>query len=172
MNIKRLQLTRMRAFDQAEFDFNPGMNLLVGVNGVGKTTVLDALRICISKMLPAVTASRSRPIPFVTEDIRGKAADDSPAFLELEKRDFEFLVHKQREQRSHKAGEVRQQTRNTPDQETYTPALSVLGDNLKQAERQPLGIFFSIRRSRCPTQRRPQAAWRASCRLCRRPRKP
>jgi len=149
MNIKRLQLTRMRAFDQAEFDFNPGMNLLVGVNGVGKTTVLDALRICISKMLPAVTASRSRPIPFVADDIRGQAAAMTVRlFFELEKRDFEFLVHKQREHSvAHKACEVRHQTRNTPDQETCTPALSVLGDNLKGAERQPLGIFFSIRRS-------------------------
>src|SRR5205085_5368636 len=54
---------------------------------------------------------------------------------------------KQREHSiAHKAGDVRQQTRNTPDQETCTPAL-VLGDNLKGAERQPLGLFFSTRRS-------------------------
>src|SRR5262249_31726122 len=128
---------------QAEFDFNPGMNLLVGVNGVGKTTVLDALRICISKMLPAVTASRSRPIPFVADDIRRKAAAMTVRlFLELQKRDFEFLVHKQREHSvAHKAGEVRQQTRNTPDQETCTPALSVLGDNPRPGSRdRPLGL--------------------------------
>ena len=158
MNIKHLQLTHMRAFDQAEFDFNPGMNLLVGVNGVGKTTVLDALRICISKILPAVTASRSRSLPFDAEDIRGNAAAMTVRlFFELEKRDFEFLVHKQRERSvvhkqrersvAHKAGEVRQQTRNTPDQETCTPALSVLGEDPKGAARQPLGIFFSTRRS-------------------------
>ena len=41
MNIKRLELTHLRAFKHAEFNFIPGMNLLVGVNGVGKTTVLD-----------------------------------------------------------------------------------------------------------------------------------
>ena len=50
------------------------MNLLVSMNGVGKTTVLDALRICLSKMLPAVTASQNGPIPFDAEDIRGRAA--------------------------------------------------------------------------------------------------
>ena len=98
MNIKRLQLAVMRAFDHAEFDFNPGMNLLVGVNGVGKTTILDALRICVSKDASGGYSFASRPIPFVAEDIRGKAAAMTVRlFLELEKRDFEFLVHKQRE---------------------------------------------------------------------------
>ena len=149
MNIKRLQLTRMRAFEQAEFDFNPGMNLLVGVNGVGKTTVLDALRICVSKMLPAVTASRSRPIPFDRDDIRGKAsALTARLVFELERKDFEFLVHKQRERIvAHKPGDVRQQTLDTPDKQTCTPALSILGDALKGSDRQTLGIFFSTRRS-------------------------
>jgi predicted ATP-dependent endonuclease of OLD family len=106
MNIKHLQLARMRAFDQAEFDFTPGMNLLVGVNGVGKTTVLDALRICLSRILPAVTASRSRPISFDAADIRGKAsALTARLFFELARKDFEFLVHKQRERTvTHKLG--------------------------------------------------------------------
>lgn len=98
MIVKRLHLARVRAFDHAEFDFTPGMNLLVGVNGVGKTTVLDALRICLSRVLPTVTASRSRPIPFDAADIRGKAsALTTRLFFELEGKDFEFLVHKQRE---------------------------------------------------------------------------
>jgi hypothetical protein len=62
-----------------------------------------------------------------TEDIRGTAAAMTVRlFLELEQRDFEFPIHKQRERSvAHKAGEVRQQTRNTPDQETCTPALSI-----------------------------------------------
>jgi len=149
MNIKRLQLARMRAFEQAEFDFNPGMNLLVGVNGVGKTTVLDALRICLSKVLPAVTASRSRPIAFGADDIRGGAsALTVRLFFELERKDFEFLVHEHRERSvAHKPGEVRQQTLDTPDKETCTPALSVLGEGLKGSDRQTLGIFFSTQRS-------------------------
>lgn len=149
MNIKRLQLARMRAFEQVELDFDPGMNLLVGVNGVGKTTVLDALRICLSKILPAVTSSRSRPIPFDAEDIRGKAsAMTVRLFFELGKRDFEFLVHKQRERSvTHKPGEVRQQTLDTPDKETCTPELSVLGEAVKGGDRQTIGIFFSTQRS-------------------------
>jgi hypothetical protein len=149
VNIKRLQVANLRAFEQAEFEFNPRMTLLVGVNGVGKTTVLDAVRICLSKILPAVTASRSRGLPFADEDIRGTTPT---AMVQLEfalgDKDFEFLVNKQRESSvPHKRGVVREQTLGTPDTEKCTPDLSVLGESTRTAEAQPVGIFFSTRRS-------------------------
>ena len=50
MKLKRLELTNFRVFEQATFDFQPGMNLLVGINGAGKSSVLDALRIILSKI--------------------------------------------------------------------------------------------------------------------------
>lgn len=149
MNVRRLRLTQMRAFEQAEFPFELGMNLLVGVNGVGKTTVLDAVRICLSRILPIVTASRTRAIPFVLDDIRV----DAPAMtvrldFELKGKDFEFLVHEPRELSvAHQRGEVRQQTLDTPRKQTCTPALSILGPDLKEADRQTLGVYFSTRRS-------------------------
>src|SRR5438093_2561072 len=99
MNIQRLKVAGLRAFDQEEFEFNPGMNLLVGVNGVGKTTVLDAVGVCLSKILPAVTSSRSRPLSFVAEDVRVKArAMTVELFFQLREKDFVFLLHKQRQQ--------------------------------------------------------------------------
>ena len=48
MKIKRLELANFRIFEQATFDFQPGMNLLIGINGVGKSSVLDALRMLLS----------------------------------------------------------------------------------------------------------------------------
>lgn len=149
MNIKRLQVANLRAFEHAEFEFNPSMTLLVGVNGVGKTTVLDAVRLSLSKILPAATASRSRALPFTDEDIRGTTPT---LMVQLEfalgGKDFEFLVHKHREASvAHKRGVVREQTLDTPDTEKCTPDLSVLGESPKTAEAQPLGIFFSTRRS-------------------------
>ena len=74
MKVTRLEVTGLRAFEQAQFEFSPGMNLLAGVNGVGKTTVLDALRICLSKIFPTVTASRSPPLAFGTDDIRANTS--------------------------------------------------------------------------------------------------
>ena len=48
MKLKRLILANFRIFEQATFDFHPGMNLLVGINGTGKSSVLDALRMLLS----------------------------------------------------------------------------------------------------------------------------
>jgi predicted ATP-binding protein involved in virulence len=148
MNVSHLQVAQLRAFEQAEFSFNPRVTLLVGINGVGKTTVLDALRICLSKILPEVTASRSRPLPFTVDDMRGKsrALTVQLAFTFGGKK-FSFVVHKQRETTiAHKEGEVREQTLETPDKETCTPDLSAAAE-AKVADKQPLGVFFSTRRS-------------------------
>lgn len=48
MHVETLRITNMRAIETAELNFSPGFNLLVGVSGVGKTTVLDALAYCLS----------------------------------------------------------------------------------------------------------------------------
>jgi predicted ATP-binding protein involved in virulence len=74
MNLTRLQLIQVRGFEQAEFKFNPGINLLVGINGVGKSTVLDVLRIMLRQVLPRVSAAhaktRSFTKSFSDQDIR------------------------------------------------------------------------------------------------------
>jgi predicted ATP-dependent endonuclease of OLD family len=173
MNIKRLQLTRMRTFEQAEFDFNPGMNLLVGVNGVGKTTVLDALRICLSRVIPDVTASQSRPLAFNNEDIRGMLPSLTALMaIQVGGQEFQYVHHQQREnivtttsealarqerelrnQRRVRRGRLRrklrdlQETREIPDIDTYTPELGALKTAVESSSEQLLGVFFSTRRS-------------------------
>lgn len=71
MIVSRLKLTNLRAIETAEFRFQPGFNLIVGVNGVGKSTVLDALRICMSRIFPSTTTSRAKAMSFAINDIRG-----------------------------------------------------------------------------------------------------
>lgn len=43
MKIKQLKLQNFRCFAQATFDFSPGFNLFVGINGSGKTSLLKAV---------------------------------------------------------------------------------------------------------------------------------
>ncbi|EKD08982.1 AAA family ATPase [Limnospira platensis] len=69
MQINNLSLSNFRGFEQAEFEFQPGMNLIVGINGVGKSSVLDALRISFSRILPKLTACQERRINFNIDDI-------------------------------------------------------------------------------------------------------
>ena len=51
MRVTRLKLANVRAIKAAEFRFLPGINLVVGVNGAGKTTVLDALAACLAEFV-------------------------------------------------------------------------------------------------------------------------
>ena len=70
MKLKRLELTNFRIFEKATFDFQPGMNLLVGINGAGKSSVLDALRLLLSRALPESIAPAEHPraLPFTAHD--------------------------------------------------------------------------------------------------------
>ena len=64
MKLKRLELTNFRIFEQATFDFQPGMNLIVGINGVGKSSVLDALRLLFSEVLVSYSGKGSGSLRF------------------------------------------------------------------------------------------------------------
>lgn len=70
MKIQRLTITNLRALEQVELEFDKQMSLVVGINGVGKSTVLDALRICASRILPSITQSQAKAISFSVDDIR------------------------------------------------------------------------------------------------------
>ncbi|MGL4502981.1 MAG: AAA family ATPase [Planktothrix sp.] len=70
MQINTLTLTNFRGFEQAELTFQPGINLIIGINGVGKSTVLDALRIALSRILPELTDCQEKRINFNTDDIK------------------------------------------------------------------------------------------------------
>lgn len=55
MKLKHLDITNLRMFEDATLKFDEKFTLLVGINGAGKTTVLGALRSCLSKMLVICT---------------------------------------------------------------------------------------------------------------------
>jgi predicted ATP-binding protein involved in virulence len=94
MKITRLSLDNVRAFREAEFAFNPGFNLIIGINGAGKSTALDAIRFCGSHLLPALQKMPFRPFGFGIDDIHNAApfaeaaihlrfADEADAFVRL-----------------------------------------------------------------------------------------
>lgn len=149
MKLTRITVANLRAFEQAAFDFDPAFTLLVGVNGVGKTTVLETLRIGLSRLLPKFTASKSRPEAFAEDDIR---VGDSSLTVDLDfvlhSKEHNWLFHKQRVQSvPYKAGVVREQTLETPDRETLTPAFGKEAKSLKLAKVQPIALYFATRRS-------------------------
>jgi predicted ATP-binding protein involved in virulence len=169
MQLKKLSLTNFRVFQQAEFEFKPGMNLIVGVNGAGKSTVLDAIRIIFAQVLPQLTACPKTQLTLRPDDISiGKNALLAEMTFILGDIDFEYQALKPRQTYS-------QNTRlETPDdtfayhldrrerirlrREKFTgfnqseineliPDDSNLLKKLKSSKEQPVAIFFSTRRS-------------------------
>ena len=100
MKIRRVTITNLRALDYAQFEFDPQFTLIVGVNGVGKSTIIEALRICLSRILPHVTPSQSKAMSFSMEDIRigsGIPFLDVVIQFEHDNQDFRYTRREWRE---------------------------------------------------------------------------
>jgi predicted ATP-binding protein involved in virulence len=147
MKIKRLIVAGLRGFDQAMFEFDQHFTLLVGVNGVGKSSVLEALRVSLSRVLPKFTDSRATPLAFSAEDIR-LASHSLTVDVDLEFPDGEeqnLLLHMPRERFvSDQEGSVRRSTIDTPEREELTP---VRLTKPYPPGTQPIGVYFGTRRS-------------------------
>lgn len=51
MILKKLGISNFKMFQNLELSFEPGFNLLLGDNGVGKTTILEAASVALSGFL-------------------------------------------------------------------------------------------------------------------------
>jgi len=131
MQINHLTLTNFRAFEQAKFEFQPGMNLLVGINGVGKSTVLDALRIALSRVLPEFTACIEKRLSFSTDDIM-IGHDELAVEVNFRVSKIPFICNVRRG-KSHEAA--------------IKPNSSQILQPIKTSGNQPLVVYFSTRRS-------------------------
>ncbi len=148
MRVARLELANVRAVEAAEFRFQDGFNLVVGVNGVGKTTVLDALAVCLSDVVRRVNTLRSRTRRFEVGDIRmGAGALDVACDIEnVEKNErHSYALHKPRETaapRAKQAGMPREQVHDTPVKAEFVgEAPRVATGN--EPEGRPLAVLFS-----------------------------
>ena len=172
MKITSLKLANVRAIELAEFRFQPGFNLIVGVNGVGKSTVLDALRICISRILPSTTQSRAKAMSFAISDIRNGfpfleaevsltiggdefrftrrqwreafAADD---VKNLEKLRREILDSDRLSDRARRLLRDLEESHGVSDSDAFLPSKAGLKSAAGTAAVAPNGLFFSTNRS-------------------------
>ncbi len=150
MIVTRLKLANLRAIEAAEFRFQPGMNLIVGVNGVGKTSVLDALGVCLSAVAKRANRLRGRVVAFSMEDVRiGADALSVECAVRLGDQDYSYLVHKPRETsvpQKGKAGMPREQVHDTPEKADFLgePPPVVSGG---EPGGRPLAVLFSTNRA-------------------------
>ena len=172
MRVDALQLANFRALESADLSFAPGFNLLVGVNGVGKTSVLDALRICFSRVLPAASPSRARAMSFRTDDIRvGRPYVEASMRFTLAARECHFERREWRESIAiddeKNLEELRRQIREQPrlsdrarnllrelsttqsleNTDFFEPDPSILAKEAEGSAYAPLVIFYGVGRS-------------------------
>ncbi|WP_293005708.1 AAA family ATPase [Nitrosomonas sp.] len=71
MKLESVSLANCGGFEQLDIAFEHDVTLIAGVNGVGKSTVLHALTVLLSRAMPEFTPSRSAPLYFTDDDIHG-----------------------------------------------------------------------------------------------------
>lgn len=62
MKLKNIKISNYRCFKDVEIDFDESTTLVVGQNGAGKTTILDAVAVSISTFLLGIDGGVSRSI--------------------------------------------------------------------------------------------------------------
>jgi len=85
MKLKKLTLANFRGFDQIDLDFADDVTVIAGVNGVGKSGALKALKSALSLALPKFTVSRESPLGLNDTDVQsGKPGLSMSVTLNLE----------------------------------------------------------------------------------------
>lgn len=157
MRVTQIKLVNLRAIEVAEFRFQPGFNLIVGVNGVGKTSVLDALGVCLSAVVKHTNRLRASVGAFAVEDILvGANALSVECGVQMGATKHSYLIHKPREgsvPQEKKAGMPREQVHDTPEKATFIgePPTPVTG---METGGRPLAVLFSTNRA-VPSERVP-----------------
>ena len=161
MRVTRLKLANVRAIEAAEFRFRPGFNLVAGVNGVGKTTVLDALAVCLSAIVGRAEGHRRSAVSFVADDIRIRVgALQVECGFELSGEIETYTLHRPRdsvvvpkEMDQFDRGETGYTANTAPTFEEFYPGMPVEGET-RGVEGRPLAVLFSTNRA-VPSERAP-----------------
>lgn len=157
MKIEHLTLTNFRGVAHRSLDFHPGFNLIVGVNGVGKTSVLEALRVMLAHALQLFAKAPKFNAEFQIDDLmRGtKEMTAELTFTCHAHGPYTYFAKKADGSRvDNPDGGLREQTSEAPDiRKLWLVAqphiiLSSGPAEFKALEHQPLGLHFSVSRSR------------------------
>ena len=138
MIVHQLNLANFRGFEQIELQFEFDVNVIAGVNGVGKSSILDVLAVLFSEALPAFTLSTDRPRSFTDEDIyhSKQSLEASTIFTAADQR---YHVGMQRV-RGHEEGERGYGFGGVTLESGASP------ETLQDRKQHPMVIYFSTKR--------------------------
>ena len=162
MKIERLTLTNFRGVTHRSLSFHPDFNLIVGVNGVGKTSVLEALRVLLAHAIQMFAKSPRFNAEFEADDLM-RGATEMTAELTFScygHGPYTYLVNKSEQTHvNNPTGGLRNQTTATPNRRELRHVdrpeeiLASGPKEFKSLSNQPLGLHFSVGRSRASDER-------------------
>lgn len=157
MIVTSLKLANVRAIKSCELWFRPGFNLVAGGNGVGKTSVLDSLRVCLSAFVRKANDIRARVESFGVDDIRaGADALTVECDAQFDRMEFRYVFHKPREDSPQQVSEVgtsRLQFHFTTTRSGFIGRAPMALPGARPGGR-PLAVLFSTKRA-VPSERTP-----------------
>lgn len=82
MYFEQVEIQNFKSIRDMEIEFAPGVNLLIGDNGVGKTSILEALTVALSGYLEGITGVSTKGIQ--QTDVRIKQEQIADASMDLQ----------------------------------------------------------------------------------------
>ena len=67
MHLNSIKITNFRKIEHMELNFDPGFNLIIGDNSVGKTSVLEAIAVALGGFLSGINGVQT--IHFSSDEI-------------------------------------------------------------------------------------------------------
>jgi predicted ATP-binding protein involved in virulence len=143
MKIQKLTLTHYRGADVLPLDLHQQLNVLVGVNGAGKSTILDAITIMLSWVVNRIQRSNTSGRPISEEDIKN---DKSFAAIDLlcfdSERQIEWRLAKTR--KGHTSPE---ESSNLSQLSEYTKKIQAQITDSKEEVNLPLFVYYPVNRA-------------------------
>ena len=101
MTLQSLTLTNFRGIRDLSLDFSDRVNVLAGVNGAGKTAILDCTAIMLSRLIGRVRSNHGTGRSFTEHDIsRGASATQNKVIVTYRGDSFQWSIAKARKGRS------------------------------------------------------------------------
>lgn len=143
MKVIRLNLTNFRDAQALSLELNPNLNVFVGVNGSGKSTVLDAIAIMLSWPASRIIRPGASGRPITENDItNGKSSSSIQLSSKIDSKTIEWKLSKNR--KGHAASEDKS---NLLDLKDYVTAIQNQISETSEKVNIPLFVYYPVNRA-------------------------
>lgn len=138
--VKKVSIDKFKGIDSLELEFNEKMNVIIGVNGAGKTSILFALAMALSRFIGRIRSLNSNGIIFDKSFIKNDAPESSIK-VEMSYTDHDIVW---------KIGKQRHQTKQTiSNLEQINNIVVKINEKLNENKDQsvPVVVFYGVGRN-------------------------